>query len=242
MSNNIIDNKYIYHITLYLISVLKLDDYIYNVTISNLPRNSLMRYLIREKKLVIDIKKTIYCVVSYIKNKSNCENKILLTNLYIVKILFHELEHAIQERKINCTDDYETKILVLSKECEEKIKINNLNFYNNFEYLYNPIERQANIVSTRRIIELSKNLFYKEILEFFYNEFLTQVLLGYKEDGFDYPLLKFFSGEKEFLRIFDKINKDKKIYFKERINLGLEITDNEYSFLKERFNNLVLKK
>lgn len=241
-NNTLINSDFIYNIVLELIDVLELNEYIKTILICYLKSNTLTRYYVNEKKLCIDLKKLIYCISNYIANqKIDCsyEDKILLTNLYIVKILYHELEHAIQEKKINIYFNDETKILVLSGIWEEKLKKSNLKLYEKEKYLYNPIERQANMMSCRRIIEICNFLNNKEILNFFKCELINISLQGYEERDINYPIFKYFLGNSDFLRISDIVRKVRTFDFSERLNIGLEISENEYYSLKEKKKRII---
>lgn len=236
-NRNIINSRHIYNFILKMIDSLKLNDYIYEILFCDIKGKSLTRYYINEKRLCIDFKKVVYYVSNYIANLKkdySFENKILLTNLYIIKILYHELEHAIQEKKINYVSNDETKILTLSCDWEDKLKSNNIKLYEKEKYLYNPIERQANIMSNKRIIEICNILENQEIFNFFDRELIDLSLYGYSDKGSDYPIIKYFLGNSEFSTIKDLIKKDGIFNFDKRIDMGLEISENEYYSLEEK--------
>lgn len=239
--NKLVNSNLIYNVVLELIDDLELDEYIKTILICDLKLNTLTRYYINERKLCIDLKKLIYCVSKFIADqKTDCsyEDKILLTNLYIVKILYHELEHAIQEKKISIYSNDETEILILSEKWEEKLKKLNLKLYEKDKYLYNPIERQANMMSCRRIIEICNFLNNKEIINFFKRELINQSLLGYEESN-NYPIFKYFLGNSDFLEICDIVKKESIFDFSERLNMGLEISEHEYSSLEEKRKRII---
>lgn len=236
-NRNVINSRHIYNFILKMIDSLKLNDYIYEILFCDIKGKSLTRYYINEKRLCIDFKKVVYYVSNYIANLKgdySFENKILLTNLYIIKILYHELEHAIQAKKIKYVSDDETKILTLSSIWEDKLKSNNINIYEESRYLYNPIERQANIMSSKRIIEMCNILENQEIFNFFDYELIDLSLYGYSNKGSEYPIIKYFLGNSNFSDIKDLVKKDSIFNFDKRIDMGLEISENEYDSLEEK--------
>ena len=184
-NNTLINSNFIYSVILEMIDDLELDEYIKTILICGLKSNTLTRYYINEKRLCIDFKKIVYYVSNYIANLKgdySFENKILLINLYIIKILYHEFEHAIQEKKIKCFSNNETKILTLSSIWEDKLKSKSIKIYEENRYLYNPIERQANIMSSKRVIEMSSLLENQVIFNFFDYELINLSLYGYSNN------------------------------------------------------------
>ena len=236
-NRTIINSRHIYNFILKMIDSLKLNDYIHEILFCDINGKSLTRYYINEKRLCIDFKKIVYYVSNYITNLKgdySFENKILLTNLYIIKILYHELEHAIQEKKINYVSNVETKILSLSSIWEDKLKSNNIKIYEENRYLYNPIERQANITSSKKMIEICNLLDNQKIFNFFDLELIDLSLYGYTNKGSEYPIIKYFLENSEFSAIKDLVKKDGIFNFDKRIDMGLEISESEYYSLEEK--------
>ena len=221
-----------------LVNYYEVDDYVSNIKISNFNSQMLASYNEDEKVIYINYQKIICSVASHISNNSNIVNfnhKILLINMYILEILLHELEHIIQIKKIATNNNEESNFLKISNNWEQRLKIINVKKYNMHLYKVNPLEREANLKSNKKLTILSEELNIKEINFFFNNEYFTTTLNDYNIANLIYPTTIFFkdfkkdSKFKETLQILNS-----HISLNRRLELGLQISRDEFEFVNEK--------
>lgn len=215
-----------------LIYKYSLDGFVKDINIDNFRINSLAFYAPLEKKIYINYKIMVYTVVNYIKKNNelfHSNDNFYLMNLYILKILLHELKHVKQEKLINADNSIETQILIKSNQCEEFYKQNKV--YTKLLYDCNPIERQAELFALISTIDVSKELSNNRLIDFFKKEYLKKRIQNYNLDSVDgYPAYIYF---KNFLNNND-INYFDNFYkfdINKRLELGLAIDEYEYNCL-----------
>ena len=175
------------------------------------------------------------------KNLSEFE-EYLINNLFILRTVFHELEHSNHERLIHYNNVSIEKELI-KIELDFINRINNLYYgdeekYNRLKKLYDNlydisfIERLADIWSHEQIIkvlETDKNEL-KRIYEYEKLLLLNTELSTYKNFN-DMPTIRFFIaiGKAKEISKYDLYDLD----FKTRLRLGLNLSFDEY-FLNQR--------
>ncbi len=220
--NKLINSKDILNILILLINNYSLENYISKIILSSNPY-ILARYYSSKKIIIINYDKLLENTINYLKEQGH--NDILLINLYIIKILWHEIIHALQKQIIENNTNEISKIFTLSENLENSLKQQDINFYLNHKYFYNPLERQANINSVKNILNLT--ILSKENLNYFTLEYLFYCLNGY---DFGYPILKFFNNT-----VYDKKIKSliqKSFNYDLQIELGLKLEYEEYNELE----------
>jgi len=228
-----------------------LDKYLKNVVISNFKNNSLAYYSPDTKTIYINFCKMIYSLgleCGQCKYTDIYEEKIMMINLYIVKIIAHEIEHVLQEIKINSrVSNIENDILYIANIHEKNLKTNGI--YKNILYYVNPIERQAELKSLKSILQVVKEINNLNIIKLITNEYFTKVICDYNFEKRQnrYPYQMFFDknlNDNNFnieyiLNIIEKIegmeilscNKDL------RINMGLKLTAQEVHKIRRKLND-----
>lgn len=133
-------------------------DYMQQLEIGNYKSNFISRYLPRKKTLYINYQKLLYLLSSDIINSnsiSGYQKRLYTLNLMVLKVLFHEIEHANQEKKKHdVTDEIEKNILFLSDKCDFFFKNNNIILYRTKLYYVSPIERGAELTALENIMKL----------------------------------------------------------------------------------------
>lgn len=225
-AHQIINIYDIYRIIEFIIIDKQLNDYISNIEIHRIGSNILASYSINKKEIFLFenvLKKMIVDINSEILVLDDFE-KILYINLRIIQVIFHEVEHAIQQKYINA-DNFDSNIIGDSQ-------INSCDvIYDDKLYECAPAERFAEIKS---ILEISSLLLYikstvNNLVELFDFEILKRNIRGYHYNGrmVSSPLKTYFT-------MIDKIfilSKYDFSVFKElddRFYYGLDISDDEY--------------
>ena len=134
---DILDKKDLVKILEIAIVDKQLNDFVQSVNIQLIRSNGLASYSVDTKKITIYIN-TIETMKNNIKKYTLIGNefeKILYTNLLILQVILHELEHASQQKNLNSAITLETLIIKLSQmiNCDDMKKL----------YEYCPCERFA---------------------------------------------------------------------------------------------------
>lgn len=214
----------------------KLDKYLKNVIISNFKNNSLAYYSPDTKTIYINFCKMIYSLgleSKQCKYTDIYEEKIMIINLYIVKIVAHEIEHVLQEIKITSKiSNIENDILNVANIHEKYLKTNGM--YKSILYYVNPIERQAELKSLKRVLQVAEKINNLNIIDLIKNEYLTKIMLDYSFEWQQnrYPYQVFFDKKiniEYITNIIKKIEEMKILSSNEdlRINMGLKLTSQE---------------
>ena len=213
-----------------------LNDFVKNIKLGNFNMNSLAFYSPYKKIIYINYKVMLYSIMNYIeRNKMlvDSNNNYYLMNLYILKILIHELKHVEQEKiMVYNKNSVEAKILMKSNKLEEYYKQNKL--YSDLLYRCNPIERQAELHALMSIIDVSSKLFNNKLTNFFYLEYMNNKLENYSFcKTIKYPASIFFDNYLGYDDI-NYFNNSYKSDIDKRLELGLKINKDEYNDIKNK--------
>ncbi|MBQ3020911.1 MAG: hypothetical protein IJD92_01645 [Bacilli bacterium] len=233
-NQKIIDENIIINLLKSLVDYYSLNEYVESINITNYKDNNLANYNINKKTININFQKMILYIINNLpENINEPKIKFLLVNLQILKILLHELEHVNQERKIRLNNDLETKIYLRVQDWEYAIKDKNLDYYNRILYNINPMERQANIVSIKKILKfigLTDNI---KIKNYFKNDYLFTIIKNYNIETSKYPLILYFNKYPYLREMKSLIYKTNHIFDQDlRGELGLKLSIKEYNNLK----------
>lgn len=235
---HIVKEDFIYDVCEIFSKYYELEKYFKDVVIINAKTPSLAYYSPQLKTIYVNIYKLIKTTGYYIAQNENIsiyEEKILAVNLYILKVLLHEIEHIVQERIIrDGQENIEKEILIASFNNEQNLKDNKE--YSNKKYYTNPIERQAEIKSLNQINRIANETNNETVFRFFERELLITAMNDYKigESINVYPYQYFFNNyKKEIIKDIEEIQMLKDNYDL-RIQLGLAISHREYNVLKRK--------
>lgn len=245
-SGHIADEKIIEKYFEFFSDEYMLDKYLKNVVISNFKNNSLAYYSPDTKTIYINFCKMIYSLgleSKQCKYTDIYEEKIMMINLYIVKIIAHEIEHVLQEIKINSEiSNIENDILTVANIHEKNLKANGI--YKGILYYVNPIERQAELKSLKSILQVANEINSLNIINLITNEYLTKIISDYSFEGQQnrYPYQVFFDknfNTEYILNIIEKIEEMEIINRNEdlRIDMGLKLTSQEVHKIRRKLNN-----
>lgn len=209
-----------------------------------------------EKLININIEKIITNSIEDFKGLLSSESLYLFINLYILKVLFHELNHALQIKYINKkNNDVETILLLYSYFTLNIFLTINSNFKQNTllykkTYNYNPAERLAEIDALSCIIKFidKQQCVNINIKKLFQVQLINTQLLKYKSifKNIQVPSYLFLSkiGFERVWNSFDfmsdgyenQLKLAMKYYsLEDRLKLGLPISNDEYfSMIKNR--------
>ena len=224
-----------------------LDKYLKNIVISNFKNNSLAYYSSDTKTIYINFCKMIYALgleSKQCKYTDTYEEKIMMINLYIVKIIAHEIEHVLQEIKINSgIINIENDILSVASTHERNLKANGI--YKGILYHTNPIERQVELKALKSILQVAKEINNLNIIGLIKNEYLTKIICDYNFETSPniYPYQIFFcknlNGMEYILDIIKKIKEMETLSCNEdlRMNMGLKLTSQEAHKIRRKLNS-----
>ena len=242
-SGHIADEKVIEKYFQFFSDEYRLDKYLKNIVISNFKNNSLAYYSPDTKTIYINFCKMIYSLgleSKQCKYTDTYEDKIMMINLYIVKIIAHEIEHVIQEIKVNSEiSNIENDILSVANTHEKYLKENGT--YKGILYYTNPIERQAELKSLKSILQVANEINSLNIINLITNEYLTKTISDYNIEGQQiiYPYQVFF--DKRFnmeyiLNIISEIEEMEIFNCNEefRIDMGLKLTSQEIHKIRRK--------
>jgi hypothetical protein len=194
----------------------------------------------------------VYSLNNFIDNsKLSLFEKYLIDNLFILKTIFHELEHALQEQLMIYSNDdtIEKKLIRIETDF---INETNYSFYEDKEeykkrkklysdcYDISIMERLADIKSFEYVFKVLESI-KKEIIKIY--EYEQLLLLNLKISTYisyhDMPTIRFFIKIKkltEALKIdFSHLN------FEDRLKYGFNLSYEEYNrsqgILKKRINS-----
>lgn len=233
-----------------------IDCFLSNLSFKSIDGNTVAFYANDKKRIYIDYKKLVYISV---KESFKVDNyKLIFINLNILKVLFHEFEHANQEKKMKFDEnDFERKILLITNKSETIIndwlmkkdvnylELKNALLFNRFLhenaqfYETSPVERQAEIEALYKIICISKFFNNNYIVKVFEKSMLNISLKNYKLDNNrrQYPIQLFFEYYnryfdcENFYKLFEEMNiENYQLPF--RISYGLKISYDEFRSLK----------
>ena len=194
-------------------------------------------------KLCIFLKKIYVSMNKMTVNKfKDSLSYYLRYNLFILQIVIHEVEHAIQEMITNSNKtDIESKLLKIEKsfvdeliaikednhkEYKKKLKL----YYKNYDIAFS--ERMAQINSYKKILEIIEPI-KKQIEELFnlqeiyYN---GSKIVTYKSIN-DNPTVSFFSNLGMIKQLND-LNYNN-FGFEERLNFGFKLSEHEFKFARQ---------
>lgn len=231
----IADNDFINFCFEELINTCDVVDYISRLEIGNYKSNFISRYFPSTKTLYVNYQKLIYMLSSDIIDNSlidSYQKRLSLLNLMVLKVLFHELEHAIQEKKkYRAFDELETNILFLSSKCDNFFKTNNPVLYRTKLYYLSPIERSAELTALERMMEICKLCTDFQIDNYFNDNYYRTCNNGYEKqnhivisplDVYTSKCDTTWEGQKLQSLIFENCTFDfKKLY-------GLSLNEEEY--------------
>lgn len=243
INDNLLNISNIDKILEILIDEKDLGEYILNIEVQQMRSNNLASYSNYYKKIVLYsnvIDKMIADIHTNIKTNNNL-TKNLYINLSVLQVILHELEHANQEKIINC-NTLESFILRISQIVKSQNQI----------YEFNPIERFAEIKSYNdllKIVNYENDLFLKSLIK---NDELQRKIRGYHYfNGKLYsPIeLYFIKGKVDYLlssfewysddnNLF-AINVDKMYSLEDSLFYGFPILDkNYYNIMNNLITNL----
>lgn len=243
-SGHIADEKVIEKYFEFFSDEYRLDKYLKNIVISNFKNNSLAYYSPDTKTIYINFCKMIYALgleSKQCKYTDTYKDKIMMINLYIVKIIAHEIEHVLQERKINSgIINIENDILSVASTHERNLKANGI--YKGMLYHTNPIERQAELKSLKSILQVIEEINNLNISRLISNEYLTKIICDYNFETRPniYPYQIFFGkniNDMEYLsNITRKIEEMEILDCNEdlRIDMGLKLTSQEIHKIRRK--------
>ena len=179
-----------------------------------------IRYYPLEKSIIINFKHLLIMIYNIVKNREDLSSKerILLFNLILSKIERHEIEHIIQDTKMNNEDSIYSNILNKSNEYEKILKINNK--YYLLKYRTNPIERDSDLKSLFDIYLISNFYENNKITDIFKSDLLNKSN-EYYDDNL-YPAYYFFDNR------IDEIGNYENLSNKDKLFLGLKIKEERY--------------
>lgn len=181
-----------------------------------------------------------YTHVHYI----NCVN---LINQWLVISVLHEINHAIRFNTIHSKFDV---VDIIVKKVRS-LSLGTKGLYDKF-HDYFPSEKEANVFAYERTIwlyqQLNSSINDINGLNNLYIGFLKTIIDGYEENSFlNNPLKKVMlsTDEKDILKMGRYIIVDKAIELKnmslyERLTFGFPITLDEYYFIKELLDNVMM--
>ncbi len=248
VNNQILDLKDIEKILELLVIDKCLNDYILNINVQHIRSNNLASYSNYTKNITVYIEKVEQMVKDIEKNIliSNDFEILLYKNLSILQVLFHEVEHANQQKIAYNENSLEAFIIRLSYLVK--------NCYTEELYEYCPEERLAEIKSFEEIITLigylNNNL--SILPEILYTEQLKRLLRGYHYSNafINVPIIDYFTlgNKSELLNAFDFSDNIQSQYtLTERFRYGFPISIGEYGTsmkklilsLNKNFNNRI---
>lgn len=201
----------------YLVRESGQENYIESVIVTdferlNISRNTCAFYC--NKKLYFSYLRTVHSndIVNYII--ADKRSKSYFINLNIASVILHELEHVMQEKR-SLEDPSNIESQVLTKAYQRRKELYKIGIYDYF-YPIDPIERQANIKSLRKIIEIERK--NQAGLDFFDIKLKKTITSGYSLDN---PSLI-----NPFYTFFDKdlgITGIESLDYDKRIELGLPV-------------------
>ena len=161
------------------------------------------------------------------------KSKILAINMYIVKIILHELFHACQEKekKENSTS-FASELILQSEKCQKFLE-NNLDYYNNKMYSINPMEKDAELKSLDETIRICNYIEFDKLSLILSKEYKKYALNGYcfEHNRMLFPYQIFFDKyinnlNNDFLmKIHDySLSKD----LKDNLQYGIDISIDDY--------------
>lgn len=246
----------------YLVNYYNLNNYIDFILINEIKydkgENILVHYFNKTKQFVI-YSDTVKTITTHIFNNSmfNRFDAIYYTNIYVMHVILHEIDHVIQfknsKNKSNLTEEimYLTnnvsKIInsrllsqdLTDEELIKKVKKIESIFSNMWEYA--PHERLAEYNSYKKILEITDEIKHKipsvyEYIKFYLNTLLLQ---GYVENDTSSPTEIYFEAVdlKDTLENNTSYKKKEHDFF-ERYKLGLFIKPEEYKEEKRKLELL----
>lgn len=183
-------------------------------------------------------------VATIIKNTNieNYKDKLLAFNIFVLQILLHELEHVIQNKKIDNFNNLESRILYYSNTLEQSLKSKDV--YNNFLYNLNPIEIEAEFNSISTIMKLNILTNLQPLYSLFYNRKLHLCTRNYFNNNgtIVFPAYIFFNCDKKYKEVlsFLETMNIKNHRLDQRLSLGLKVSSSEFKKLESKI--LKLKK
>jgi len=223
--NKRVDRKFVDKV----VNILLMNDNI-DVNRTEFVPNRFAYYDIMDKTICINFQRAQRNRKYYKQIKSKDGN--LFEYYVFLAIILHEFTHAKQYAIIDQGTKYEVGDIYRYSDY----------FLQEYNPLYNlnhdtiPYERYANIRSHYLTIEISKRLYNIKKLWYFQCMFLSELLYDYDEEGI-YPLKKFndlieSNTSDSFNHLIPNIDiQEDNLY--ERLNIGLPITEKEFTFLKE---------
>lgn len=223
--NKRVDRKFVDKV----VNILLMNDNI-DVNRTEFVPNRFAYYDIMDKTICINFQRAQGNRKYYKQIKSKDGN--LFEYYVFLSIILHEFTHAKQYAIIDQGTKYEVSDIYRYSDY----------FLQEYNPLYNlnhdtiPYERYANIRSHYLTIEISKRLYNIKKLWYFQCMFLSELLYDYDEEGI-YPLKKFndlieSNTSDSFNNLIPNIDiQEDNLY--ERLNIGLPITEKEFTFLKE---------
>lgn len=183
----IADEKFISYCFKEMVKEFGLYTYISQLEIDNYKDQFISRYLPNVKTLYINYQKLIYMLSSDIINSNllnDYQKRLYTLNLMILKVLFHEVEHANQERKKHdAIDELEASILFLSDKCDDFLKNSNIILYRTTLYYLSPIERGAEITALNNILKLCELYSDYQVNNYFEQYYYQICNYGYEKKG-----------------------------------------------------------
>lgn len=181
-------------------------------------------------------------VATIIKNMDieDYKDKLLAFNIFVLQILLHELEHVIQNKKVNNYKNTETKILYYSNMLEQSFKSKGI--YNQFLYNLNPIEIEAEFNSISTIMKLNILINLQPLFSLFSKRKLRLCTQNYFNNNgtIVYPAYLFFYYDKEYKEVlsFLETMNIKNHRLDQRLSLGLKVSSSEFKNLESKILKL----
>lgn len=235
-----LDKKFIEELYYFLRSQYLVEDYVENINISTRENGHYFAYYIpSSKSLSVFQNKIMKDIITFI-NTLNLPSKDRKMAIYLCffHIVNHEFKHIIQEKKKHTNPkSIESRTLYLANRAERQYLEDGMLFA---RYKIDPIERQAELSSLGEFITMTQKENIKVLEDEMTKRYVSDAIKGYFPPDFrEYPAGDFFiccsDYDYEMKRLVNELNDYpvKNDNFKERIELGLRITDSEYKKLEK---------
>lgn len=255
------DEKFILYVFNFLVKKYNLFSYAKNIKIENLSYdNSLGEYFFNEKMVYIYINSLISNISkSHLKCNLDRYEYYFNVNLNVVRVIFHELNHALQFKRMNSNINNEERILceICLRNTDDMVNNSSLDIKDkNIEkrlmaiheslYMFNSFERMAEFDTIDTIYKMiepeklipkkNKLIFYLYRLQFILkghnNNYYSPTIKYLNEMGYNKDLENLGFNSESIDNVFLKYN------FNERIYYGFPITEKEYMRVKNYKDNI----
>ena len=248
--NYIIHEDDVYEIALYYIKTNNLELFLNDINFNN-ESNDLATYTPNDNNIVLNnerIWKTCYKWADKLKEKYHIDDRYYsyILNFYYMYVLFHEMTHANQKKNHDMLTTKTPGVYLFLYELCEKLHHDSQAFYDKNHDLF-PMEIEANNNGLLKAYSLiSHTKLPKKEAKVFYLQYLQSLLSNYKKIN-KYRILtpfdKLYEEENRINRdLMYKLFDDANLSKIDRLNLGLDITPNEYNNLQKEKLRILIKR